>query len=156
IRTTELIERLTRAEQQVRRLLAAVPDALLSADERGVVTFANQEAERVFGRSSEQLLGSRLADLLPDVDLSPLLSREGPEVLPLPDIRIGHEQFAPTARRMPPDISAHVSIALRNVTERRRAEARRLDFYSVIAHDLRSPLHSMLLRTDMLLRGQRG
>src|SRR5690606_32806945 len=57
---------------------------------------------------------------------------------------------------MPPDISAHVSIALRNVTERRRAEARRLDFYSVIAHDLRSPLHSMLLRTDMLLRGQRG
>jgi two-component system phosphate regulon sensor histidine kinase PhoR len=45
---------------------------------------------------------------------------------------------------------------LRDVTERRQADARRLDFYSMIAHDLRSPLNAMSLRTDLMLNGGHG
>lgn len=156
LRQAELIERLTHAEEQVRRLLASAPDAILAADQLGVVTYANQEAERVFGLPAERLTGRRLVELIPNLEIHWLSSSGGPAVMPLPDVRIDDQLFAPTARRMPPDISAHVTIALRNVTERSRAEARRLDFYSIIAHDLRSPLHSMLLRTDLLLEGQRG
>ena len=48
------------------------------------------------------------------------------------------------------------TIALRNVTEQRRAEERRLDFYSIVAHDLRSPLSSTLMRTARILRGTFG
>jgi len=44
----------------------------------------------------------------------------------------------------------------RDVTERRRAEARRLDFYSIIAHDLRSPLAAVTLLGERILRGRRG
>jgi signal transduction histidine kinase len=47
-------------------------------------------------------------------------------------------------------------ISLRDVTERRQKEARRLDFYSIIAHDLRSPLNAMSLRTDLILNGRHG
>ena len=49
-----------------------------------------------------------------------------------------------------------MTVALRNVTARRLRESRRLDFYSIIAHDLRSPLSAMLMRTELLLRGRRG
>ena len=42
------------------------------------------------------------------------------------------------------------------MTSRRQKESRRLDFYSIIAHDLRSPLGAMLMRTELMLRGQRG
>ena len=49
-----------------------------------------------------------------------------------------------------------LTIALRDVTARRQKESRRLDFYSIIAHDLRSPLGAMLMRTDLMLRGHRG
>ena len=156
IRSAALLDRVTRAEEQVRRLLAAAPDALISVDEDGVVTYVNRESERVFGCPADELMGQPLSRLLPEVDLSSLSADSGLALAPQPDIRIGEELYAPTARRMPSDISAHITVALRNVTERRKAEARRLDFYSVIAHDLRSPLQGMLLRTDLLLAGQRG
>jgi len=42
------------------------------------------------------------------------------------------------------------------VTERRRAEARRVDFYSVMAHDLRTPLNAMMMRIHALQGGRRG
>ncbi len=48
------------------------------------------------------------------------------------------------------------TISLRDVTERRAADARRLDFYSIVAHDLRSPLSTIGLRTELILSGARG
>jgi signal transduction histidine kinase len=68
----------------------------------------------------------------------------------------GGRVLSPSIRVLPSDSSASTTISLRDVTERRNAEARRLDFYSVMAHDLRSPLNAMLMRADMLLRGRRG
>jgi two-component system phosphate regulon sensor histidine kinase PhoR len=76
--------------------------------------------------------------------------------LPLPDIQIGEQVFSPTVRSLPSDAEAGFTIALRDVTARRQKESRRLDFYSMIAHDLRSPLGAMLMRIDMMLRGRRG
>jgi signal transduction histidine kinase len=48
------------------------------------------------------------------------------------------------------------TISLRDVTDRRRAEQRRLDFYSMIAHDLRSPMNAITLRAELMLRGKHG
>ena len=44
----------------------------------------------------------------------------------------------------------------RRVPETRRRDARRIDFYSMLAHDLRTPLSAMLMRADWLLAGRRG
>lgn len=160
VRSRDLLERVTRTEEHIRRLLASVPDVLLTLDERGVVTYANEEAERVLApttpdRSSP--IGCRVSDILPALNVSQVARDQGESVLmPLPDVAIGEEVYAPTARRLPSDFAATTTVALRNVTARRLAEVRRLDFYSVVAHDLRSPLNSMLLRADLLLRGQRG
>ena len=160
VRSRDLLERVTRTEEHIRRLLASVPDVLLTLDERGMVTFANEEAERVLGAISpgrKSPMGRRVSDILPALNLSLVASDPAESVLvPLADIEIGEEVYAPTARRLPTDFAASTTVALRNVTARRRAEARRLDFYSVVAHDLRSPLNSLLLRADLLMRGQRG
>src|SRR6185436_18592940 len=75
---------------------------------------------------------------------------------PLPDVELGDQIFSPSVRSLPSETNAGLTVALRNVTARRQSESRRLDFYSIIAHDLRSPLGAMLMRTDMLLRGRRG
>lgn len=45
---------------------------------------------------------------------------------------------------------------LRDVTLERQQEQRRLDLYSIVAHDLRSPLAASVLRIDMLLEGMQG
>jgi two-component system phosphate regulon sensor histidine kinase PhoR len=156
VRSRELLERVIQAEERIRRLLASVPDVLLTLDERGTVTYANEEAQRVLGGHGKALVGRRVGELLPTLDLGRIGDDAGTSLIPLVDIDIGDQTYAPTARRLPDDFAATTTVALRNVTARRRAEARRLDFYSVVAHDLRSPLNSLLLRTDMLLRGHRG
>jgi signal transduction histidine kinase len=47
-------------------------------------------------------------------------------------------------------------VALRDVTAGRSEEARRMDFYSIVAHDMRSPLGAMMLRNTLLERGRHG
>jgi two-component system phosphate regulon sensor histidine kinase PhoR len=71
-------------------------------------------------------------------------------------VTIGGRVLSPSVRVLPTDTAASTTIAFRDVTERRRSEARRIDFYSVMAHDLRSPLNAMLMRIGMLLSGRRG
>jgi signal transduction histidine kinase len=53
------------------------------------------------------------------------------------------------------ELNARVLAVLRH-RQMLRSDVRRLDLYSIVAHDLRTPLSSMLLRTDALLRGARG
>jgi signal transduction histidine kinase len=154
IRTRELLERATEAEDMNRRLLESAPDAMLAIDEEGVLRFANQEACNVFGSSRQQLIGRPIAELIPA--LPGLLRQPSSESYrTLPDVQVKGRLFSPTVR-LPLTATFAVTVSLRDVTERRQADARRLDFYSIIAHDLRSPLNAMSLRADLILHGKRG
>ncbi|HEX2568510.1 MAG TPA: response regulator [Polyangia bacterium] len=156
LRSKELLDRVARAEDNVRRLLANAPDALVAVDAQGRLSYANAEAERIFDSTADALVGRPVTQLLPDLPLRNVNLRAGESFLPLPDITIGQHIYSPTVRLLPADFAASTTIALRDVTEQRHAEARRLDFYSIIAHDLRSPLSAIQLRTDLILRGRRG
>jgi two-component system phosphate regulon sensor histidine kinase PhoR len=149
IRSQELVRRVASAEQTVRNLIDGSPDPLIAVDPHGVLTYANLAACAALSRTSQQLIGAPVAEfvtgLLTEVD----------EQGHLPDVVIGDQVYAPSVRPLPFDDSSK-TISLRNVTQHRRLEARRLDFYSMVAHDLRSPLTSILMRTELMLAGKRG
>ena len=149
IRSQELVRRLASAEQTVRNLIDGSPDPLIAVDPDGILTYANLAACAALSRTSQQLVGAPVAEfvtgLLTEVDAQGHL----------PDVVIGDQVFAPSVRPLPFDDSSK-TISLRNVTQHRRLEARRLDFYSIVAHDLRSPLTSILMRTELMLAGKRG
>ncbi len=153
IRSKDLLERAERAEASIHKLLANAPDALLAVDVSGVVTYGNAEAARLFDRPAPSLAGLPLSSLVPAIPPGALREANGT----FADVAIGSRVFSPAVRLMPHDPDAGFTIlSLRDVTDRRNAEQRRLDFYSIVAHDVRSPLSAMLLRTDMLLQGTRG
>jgi PAS domain S-box-containing protein len=155
IRARELLERAMDAEDMNRRLLESAPDPMLAIDARGRLTFANEEACRVLAASRQTLLGQPLAALIPA--LPALLRQPSHDAYrTLSDVELAGRLFSPTVRLPPTPTSAAVTISLRDVTERRQADARRLDFYSMIAHDLRSPLNAMSLRSDLMLNGRHG
>ena len=138
------------------QLLEHAPDPLLGVDGRHAVTYANGEAQRALGKDGPALLGRPLAEILPELPIDQLVDAARTS-RPLSDIQ--HRRARCSRRRSarcPATTAAALTIALRDVTARRQRESRRLDFYSIIAHDLRSPLSAMLMRTDMLLRGRRG
>ena len=53
------------SEARFRALLESAPDAMVITDEAGVVTLANQQAERLFGYSREEFVGLGVDILLP-------------------------------------------------------------------------------------------
>jgi signal transduction histidine kinase len=158
VRSITLLDRAEKAEATVRHLLANVPDALLVLGEEQQITYANPEALRALHRwSPEQLIGLSICEILPELSAELFAAATGVEVFALPDIGIEGEVYAPTVRVFPVDLGGGSTIlALRNVTARRNAEVRRLDFYSIIAHDLRSPLSAMLMRSELILMGKHG
>jgi two-component system phosphate regulon sensor histidine kinase PhoR len=156
VRTSRLLDRALKAEESVRVLLANAPDALVVVDAQGRVTFANEEAVALFGEDAESLRGRPVEALVPDLTRRNISIGPGTGLMPLPDVTVGDRILSPSVRVLPTDTAARTTIALRDVTERRRAEARRVDFYSVMAHDLRSPLNAMLMRIHALMAGRRG
>jgi signal transduction histidine kinase len=155
LRWNGLVERAQKAEARVAQLLEHAPDPLLGVDSRQAISYANVEAQRALGKDGPSLLGRPLSEILPELPADQLVDAARTS-RPLSDIRIGEQVFSPTIRALSGDDHSGMTIALRDVTARRLRESRRLDFYSIIAHDLRSPLSAMLMRTDMLLRGRRG
>jgi two-component system phosphate regulon sensor histidine kinase PhoR len=155
MRARELLERATRAEDINRQLLESAPDAMIAMDARGHLTFANQEACRVFDAPKDALLGRSVLELVPALPNLPH-QPSSDSYRTLADVEIGGRLFSPTVRLPPTPSSAVVTISLRDVTARREIEARRLDFYSIIAHDLRSPLNAIALRTHLILNGKHG
>jgi two-component system phosphate regulon sensor histidine kinase PhoR len=154
VRTKTSIERAEEAEAEVRRMLDEAPDPLIAINEKWTFTYANLEAERAFGRLSTSLIGRSAAEILPGLSTSALQQAE-PGILG--DVEINGRIFEPSVRHhMGKHVGGGRTISLRDVTERRAAEQRRLDFYSMVAHDLRSPMQAILLRTELLLRGRRG
>jgi two-component system phosphate regulon sensor histidine kinase PhoR len=156
LRGAMLLERAVQAERALHNLLENAPDVLLGVDARGRVMYANSEASRVFGQPIEALLGRLLLELVPTFPSRNITLGDGQALFPLPDVRIGERTFVPSVRVVPGDTAAKTTIALRDVTDRKHLERRRLDFYSIIAHDLRAPLQAIMLRTESILRGHRG
>jgi two-component system phosphate regulon sensor histidine kinase PhoR len=156
LRTRELLERAERAEGEVRALMAGAPDALFVVDAQGCVVYANEEGLSLVGRTASAALGARLEALLPGLSLRNISVAPGESLLPLPDVQVGARVYSPKVRVLPSDTAARTTVALRDVTDRREAELRRLDFYSVIAHDLRTPLTALLMRLEMSFRGKHG
>jgi signal transduction histidine kinase len=155
LRTTNLLERAERAEAKVVELLESVPDAIIAFDARGMVVFANDEAARIFGVESWELTARAGQELLPNLARYwPVES--GGRPVPLPDVHIGERVYAPSLRVLGPPGNTQRTLALRDVTASRNEERRRMDFYSMVAHDMRSPLSAISLRNTLLQRGRYG
>ncbi|MDB4990864.1 MAG: Phytochrome, two-component sensor histidine kinase [Myxococcaceae bacterium] len=152
VRTRELHDGLELAQAENRRLLETAPDALIVSDPAGHLSFVNALAVQVFQRPREALLGRSVSELVPELRVREVELLEGESLVPLPDVTIGPRRFSPTLRTLG---DGSTITSLRDVTERRLLEERRLDFYSIIAHDLRTPLHAMTLRLSTMIEGSK-
>jgi signal transduction histidine kinase len=149
LRTRDLLERAEEAEALNRTLLETAPDPLLALDEDARVTFANEAAGQALGWPPNTLIGKAAGDILPGFAVS-ASGAGGPQA----DVQVGDRLFSPSVRSLPNSQHSQAIVSLRDVTERHRANARRLDFYSIIAHDLRSPLTAISLRSYRLSRNR--
>jgi PAS domain S-box-containing protein len=146
------------AEQQLRELLEAAPDAIMQIDESGRIMLLNRAAETMFGYRRDELLGQPLEVLIP----AELRSRH-----------VGHrEQYTahPATRPMgtglnlqalrqdgtlfPVEISlspargaaARVTAIIRDITDRKRAEEKLRVLQDAYVNDLAASNRELELR----------
>ncbi|MEO6953863.1 MAG: ATP-binding protein [Polyangia bacterium] len=151
VRARRMRERAERAERALVDVVENLPDAVVGVDGDGLVRYVNEEGARMLGQSHEAVVGTRFVELFPQLPLTGVA-----EGVPLADVVIGVRRYSPRLRSIPTSADITRTYAFRDVTDARRLEARQLDFYSIIAHDLRTPLSSIMLRTALLLQGTHG
>ena len=176
--TVQDITERKRAEEALRKqaqIINQIHDSVVSTDLDGYVTSWNKGAERLFGHTTEEMLGKHIAELYPPEEHTFLQNQV---IAPLK--RNGeHEVEVRMRRKSGKDFFAHLSLSLlrdsngtptgmigysMDITERKRAEenlqalAARLQqsnralqsFASVAAHDLQEPLRKILMFGDRL------
>ena len=125
-RAEEAVQR-AKSAQLFATLLESAPDAMLVSDRSGNVVFANSQTERLFGYSREALLGQSLGALVP-TELRE--RRRDPTETPVTSSVEADAQRADGSsvpveiklRRIETDDGPLLTSALRDITDRRRAE----------------------------------
>jgi PAS domain S-box-containing protein len=159
-----------RDEERFRSLLEAAPDATVIVDSAGTIVLTNNRMSDVFGYPASELVGNRMDLLSPEgqeaANLAGFMSYlESPNVLPMgvtQELYVRHHggHLVPVEISLSPldtDEGLLVSVALRDVTERRRIQEESLrqrdELIATVSHELRTPLTSIIgyaeLMTDL-------
>ena len=174
VRTQELRE----AEEHTREIIDASPNALIMANQAGLIMLANREAETLFGYASGELLGVPVETLLPETvhavhvahrtaylkDPTPrqmgegrdlrAITKQGNEVqieVGLKAIRLNDELFV---------LAAIFDVGQRNQREAElkaaqvKAEAAnqaKSDFLANMSHEIRTPMNAIIGLSQLLM-----
>ena len=171
------------SEAKFRALLESAPDAMVIVDQQGAIVLVNEQSERIFGYSRDELLGQRVEMLIP----ARFRARHGEHSkgfaaapgrremgagLELLGRRKDGSEFPIEVSLSPIESEGGtlVSSAIRDVTERRRLESamqtqtsaledlnrRKDEFLAMLGHELRNPLAPIVNAVRVLRRPENG
>lgn len=161
--------------QRLAAIVDSSDDAIVGKDLNSIVTSWNAGAERIFGYSASEMIGTSIMRLIPpdhQAEEEQILSciRRGQRVDPIETVRVGKDgRLLNVSITVSPikDSSGNVvgaSKVGRDITERKRAEERlqvakiaaeranqaKDDFLAVLSHELRTPLTPALAAASYL------
>lgn len=138
-------------------ILEAANDSFVQFDECDVIIYWNEQASRTFGWSKKEALGKKLTEVLIPPKFQNSYRKELKQLLdPDKDTAFNKrmeaiawnkdQQELPielTLFPMQTESSCKYCLFIRDITERKETERRVSEFYSIVSHELRSPLTSI-------------
>jgi PAS domain S-box-containing protein len=161
------------SEAKFSGIVSIASDAIITVDDQQRITIFNDGAEQIFGYTKQEMLGAPLDPLIPErfraghrahiegfargaVSARPMGARR--EIYGL---RKNGKEFPAEASisKVVVGGATFFSVVLRDVTDRKEAEAALLravvardQVLGIVAHDLRNPLHTIIMQAGLLER----
>jgi PAS domain S-box-containing protein len=158
-------EILRNSELKFRTLIKLAINPIVMTDGRGVIILSNDSTERVFGWKEEEIVNKSFAEIFllqnkDKVDLNKFINTEE-------ESRVAHERHQIlSARKNKEEFnlelnSSHWTInnetffgfLMRDLTKEIELDKSKSEFISLAAHQLRTPLATISLTSEMLLKG---
>lgn len=149
------------ANQMLNAVFASTPDGLAVLDQDFVIQQANPVFARLVESSQEAVAGQPLAGVLPQPDLLDTLQRMAAGGEEQAQVELSVEQpvrrvlLASVARLAAGQRRGWV-LTLQDQTERKRLEYQKIEFVNIAAHELRTPLSSLIGLSELVLDSADG
>lgn len=153
----ELRQRIAGLEQartDLQTMLETIPEGVIAVDAQQRILFANPSSFRLFGVVSADRTGQRLWEVLRSAPLQEAVTAAFDSSEPYnTEFEILHPprvlQFR--ARRLHIQAGRGIIVVLHDISELRRLERLRQDFFTNVSHELKTPLASIKAFTETLL-----
>lgn len=155
-RLSQALEEIEEERNKLASILFHMSDGLIATDRHGRIILVNMQAERMLGRSEEELLGQKLGEVLdlPGENLQDtLLVKDGRYLLNLKtDEQPLTVQITIRPHFHQDEVQGLIAV-LQDVTEREQLERDRKAFVANVSHELRTPLTTMKSYIETLQDG---
>lgn len=158
-RLAELLRAQKKETRERQAILESIADGVVVGDTQGRIFMANAAAERILGRSQQELIGLPIGEFCPylgETSQSPPTPQNGGDA---------HAVFEQEGRVIEGSLAPVLSdggspvgfvAVFRDVTREVQAEQAKGAFVSTVSHELRTPLTSIKGYTDLLCSGMAG
>lgn len=149
------IEKLNEQEMHFKAISDTAYDGIISlSSNSGVVTYANRSARNIFNLKNDDIVGQKFVDFFPDIyheELNAIISfyPDREFLTEHRDALIEMQAYRKNSEAFPVEMSTaywshndvqHLTISLRDITDRKRIEKMKNEFISTVSHELRTPL----------------
>jgi PAS domain S-box-containing protein len=148
-------EKLEIAYQALNAVFNSTPDGLVVLDDTLLIQQTNPAFQRLVNKSEQPLIGAPIADVLVTDTLIPTLQQFAASAVQSEQIELTMTQ--PTQRSLLANIARLQAgqlrgwvITLHDVSRRKQIEYQKAEFINIAAHELRTPLASVLGYTELL------
>ncbi|WP_426094827.1 ATP-binding protein [Flavobacterium sp. DSR2-3-3] len=156
-------------KKRLETLINNMHDPIVGLDNQGLILFANDEALKIIGLKTEEVIGKLIATLALTNDLMKSLivsdfQNESRKVLPMKIFADGKESYfekeivnitiKPTGEDQTIDIGN--VIILRNITVFKELDFAKTNFIATVSHELKTPISSIKLSLQLLEKAETG
>jgi PAS domain S-box-containing protein len=164
IENARLFQQVTAGRDRMASILHSTADGILMADMRGDIQLANPLAARICECTEESLIGRRIDDVVAELQArahevsTPAWGQDASAPVQISDLALTGGVHRSVRLLRLPVYDAHNEprgelLILRDITQERELEQLREDYTSMLVHDLRAPLTSIMNGIMMLQRG---
>jgi PAS domain S-box-containing protein len=154
---------ITYSKSRVENVLEAIPEAVLILDQSGNISFANHHVSTLLGVAHDDVVNGNPADWCANEDLFEFISRYSEQssashLSETTRLNVGIVRPRSLAIKAYPLFSPTDSssingslIVIRDVTKESAAQRQQGEFVAHVAHELKTPLNTLMLYTESLL-----